>query len=421
MWILDSKELVQLCKRYGKIVCYGAGLFGRIVRCFLYENGIDISSFAVSGQGSTKEVLGKPVNLIKDCIENDTLILICADEMNSIDMQNCLVKHGVNDYYKISAELVWEIDKLNKYEMIYPTKGRKRILLFHRVIDGINDIWNIAIPVKLFEKQIKYIKENYNTVRFEDMVLSSDTEEMAITFDDGYADNYLNAFPILEKYNVPATIFISTGNIDSKNEYWWDLIERFVYSSKLKSVTLWDQEYSLSTDFGKKELCEKIREKLLAMQCMERNRCLSHICDIFGDVGGNREENRTMSSEEILLMSDSDIITIGAHTVSHTRLLALSKEDQAEEMIESKKRLEGIIDHKILSFSFPFGRADDYDKESISIARNVGFTKIAAVDKKYDEEKYRDYNPPRLVVNMEDKQNESYDDLWYFRRLLNLF
>lgn len=64
-----------------------------------------------------------------------------------------------------------------------------------------------------------------------------------------------------------------------------------------------------------------------------------------------------------------------------------------------KKRLERIIDHEILSFSFPFGCADDYDKESISIARNVGFTKIAAVDKKYDEEKYRDYNPPSTSNN----------------------
>ena len=73
-----------------------------------------------------------------------------------------------------------------------------------------------------------------------------------------------------------------------------------------------------------------------------------------------------------------DGVTIGAHTVTHTRLSRLSKEAQREEIVASKRELEAWIGREISTFSYPFGRRSDYTQQSIALCRQAGFSKAAA-------------------------------------------
>lgn len=96
------------------------------------------------------------------------------------------------------------------------------VLCYHRISNYFDDFNLMNVSIHNFEMHMKYIKEHYEIVSLEDLVkeCSHDAKrnQVAITFDDGYRDVYRNAFPILEKYQIPATVFITTGNIDSLSD-----------------------------------------------------------------------------------------------------------------------------------------------------------------------------------------------------------
>lgn len=192
------------------------------------------------------------------------------------------------------------------------------ILLYHR-IDRINhDPVMLAVTPETFEEHIKYINKFYKPVSLSELVKRINNKclkgnEVCITFDDGYKDNFTNALPILEKYNTPATIFITTSNLGKQASFEWDM------------------KYS----------------------------------DI--------ERAYFLSEEEIKILSDNPLIEIGAHTHNHVRLSDLSKNDQFLEIETSKKILESIIQKKILHFAYPFGGRQDFNKVSKNIVKELGF------------------------------------------------
>ena len=100
-----------------------------------------------------------------------------------------------------------------------------RILYYHRVNDD-NDPFFPAISTELFDRQMQYISRLYWVVSLADLVghLNGGPVEtvVSVTFDDGYQDNYLSAYPILKKYGIPATIFLTTGSIDSREPVWFE-------------------------------------------------------------------------------------------------------------------------------------------------------------------------------------------------------
>jgi hypothetical protein len=102
------------------------------------------------------------------------------------------------------------------------------VLLYHRVAALASDPQQLAVSPDNFREQMVYLKKRYPLVRFEEDWSRVKSLTIAVTFDDGYADNFLNALPILEEVGIPATFFVSTGNLDTEYEYWWDELERII-------------------------------------------------------------------------------------------------------------------------------------------------------------------------------------------------
>ena len=99
------------------------------------------------------------------------------------------------------------------------------ILIYHRVTDLPADPEMLAVSPDNFRLHMKFLKQQFGIVRFEEEWTNVQKPAVAITFDDGYADNVLEALPILEEIGVPATFFVSTGRIGSGREFWWDRLE----------------------------------------------------------------------------------------------------------------------------------------------------------------------------------------------------
>lgn len=306
----------------------------------------------------------------------------------------------------------------------YKTKDIVPILIYHRVASIDTDPQMLTVNPKNFDDQIKYLKSRFNIISLQELVKSLRNgiipkNAIAITFDDGYADNLYNAKPILEKYNVPATVFISPGITDTKKEFWWDQLERIfllnnnIYKSLEMTIDgnlyFWD----IKTYKDAQSIYNQLHPLLKYITSSERDNCITRLLEWAGLTEDGRESLRTLTSSEIIELAKGGLIEIGAHTMSHCTLIIESKEKQEWEIKESKAILEKIIGKEVLSFSYPYGGIDDASLESQEIVRKSGFNcGIANVQKCVDLKTDLFWIPRRLVRNW---------DLNYFQENIDSF
>jgi len=129
---------------------------------------------------------------------------------------------------------------MNFHELLqFPNRVWRRIhsqgliLLYHRVATLETDPQLLSATPEHFAEHLEYLSEQYNPITLVEMSLALKTgkipdKSVVITFDDGYADNLLNAKPVLERYGIPATVFVTTGSVGSAKEFWWDDLERLL-------------------------------------------------------------------------------------------------------------------------------------------------------------------------------------------------
>lgn len=417
--LITPNDVLEYVKKYHKVFCYGAGKYGKIARVFLCENGYTIEGFIVSQiENGKRECLELPVYEISELEEignDDVGIIICVNQKLVDTFIKNLTLIGIKNYLVVDENAINQMDQMNKYDKVFHQKGRIRTLLYHRVKELKRDIWGIACSPQSFELQMKILKEHFKVVPVDYIGEYSCDDSIVITFDDGYRDNFENALPILEKYNIPAVIYVCTGNLGKNKEFWWDELERAICGNENcpDHISFIEEEYFLNDINKKVEACYRIREKMLQLLPKERDELLSTLCEITHDDGICRQDNISITANELKLLDESNVITIGGHTVSHSRLSIETEEMQRWEIEESKSVIEKHIGHKITTFSFPFGGTEDYDETTIRIAKAAGYERIAAVDRKYFAFEMDKYNFERICVqNIESIRN--------FKRFLTL-
>ena len=200
---------------------------------------------------------------------------------------------------------------------------------------------------------------------------------MVVTFDDGYADNFLIARGILEKFDIPAEIYVTTENIATGTPYWWD---QFYYG--LNNVK-------------NEEFCSAANHRQLAgLTSADRADRLANLRP-----GYHVDPDcRPMTMEELTSLCSHPLITIGGHTVSHPRLSQMSPTEQLQEISEGRKRLQEWMGTPIPGFAIPFGGASDYNSETLRAVRASGFrycmTTVPGIATRHCSE----YELPRFMV-----------------------
>ena len=352
-------KLLEFCHKFNNLYCYGAGRFGREVCIYLMENGIKLDGFMVSEPDPAVEsVLGLTVYRFGSIeAANDTGIILTVGRRYKTEMQGRLEAAGFEDYFYVDEILLAEIERHSDFVKKFSSNQFVNILLYHRICYVENDPWGICVSPTHFEEQIRYIKENYRVIRFEDDWLKVSDPSVVITFDDGYRDNYLNAFPILKKYDVPATFFVSTGNIGGEAEFWWDRLSRicdidiYQYHGLLKKMSPIDREAQLEILESEKRRTSYTDDEETEMRYM-------------------------MSESELKSLAFSELFEIGVHTVNHASLSNVSGDIQMTEIKDSKAKLEKLLEINLKCFSYPYG---DYNEDTISILKKCGIEKAATV------------------------------------------
>lgn len=231
------------------------------------------------------------------------------------------------------------------------------VLLYHRVCDLSDDPFQLAVSPDNFRAQLRYLKNNWPITRLKDISPYRGKLSVAISFDDGYADNLLYALPILEELEVPATFFITSGYLDSGNEFWWDFLERIAPLSRYNTA---------------EKL--KLHGMLKGMSPLERKQHMEHLRDLFGYSEECRESHRPLAISELQRLAASNWADIGAHGVSHTAFSSLSITAQLDEMRSSRECLQQLLQKEIELFSYPFGGKNDFTADSVFCCKEAGFS-----------------------------------------------
>ena len=285
------------------------------------------------------------------------------------------------------------------------------ILLYHRVIDLPSDPQALAVRPSYFAEHLKIIRSFGYPMSLGEMLQSRwrrkfPPRSIVITFDDGYADNLIFAKPALESVDIPATLFVASGQIGSPREFWWDELERLFlqtgtlpptldleidgqsYAWSLGETAVYDQ--AVYKDHQQWNVNEKNdptpRQAIYRALCGTMHSLLPETCqDILAELRAwagvdsmGRTTHRSLSAEELGHIASGGLIEIGAHTVSHPLLSVLPEKKQLAEMRQSKCDLESILGHSISSFSYPFGYPAAYTSQTVSMAKKVGFDQACA-------------------------------------------
>tara|TARA_Y100000034_G_C6894465_1_gene412097 strand:- start:1573 stop:2481 length:909 start_codon:yes stop_codon:yes gene_type:complete len=260
------------------------------------------------------------------------------------------------------------------------------ILLYHGVTDaesiGIENFSRKHMCAEEFEKQMKFLSENCEVTSLREMSNTlRDKKEypekyVSVTFDDTFKNVYDVAFPILKKYNIPATFFITTGMIDTNRMFWVDELEEMINFSKSKKITI---QIPRSTTF----FIRNNREKISAINAIKlflkssprdiRSKTLEDVKKKSGFLNAARAKNyKNLSSENIREISGTNGYEIGGHTVSHEILSCLSDDDLDREISNCISHLSRITEKKIDLFSYPEGQSNHFNNRVIDNLKRRG-------------------------------------------------
>jgi peptidoglycan/xylan/chitin deacetylase (PgdA/CDA1 family) len=261
------------------------------------------------------------------------------------------------------------------------TSGRVEILLYHGFSAGSerDSRFPKLMPVEQFEEQIRTLAQYGRPLRLEELPPDGN-QGIAITFDDGYANNYQLAFPVLQKYQFPATVFLTTGFVDRSVPLWGDWLEfLLVASARRNSVFEWRGEkitLALTSQHATNSVIAKLKKRLHGSTINDIHDLLRNLeahLEISSDWRGIPEALRPLCWDEIRAMRRSGLVSFGAHTVSHPVLSTCADDIQKFEIEESKRRIEEELGEKCTIFAYPYGKCGDYTSATKQIVRNAGY------------------------------------------------
>ena len=296
------------------------------------------------------------------------------------------------------------------------------ILLYHRVARIESDPWSLCVTPEHFAEHLEVLRRHFpiklTQARSLRLLLNHSGCSVAITFDDGYADNFSEAVPLLKRYGIPATFFIATGYVGATREFWWDELEKVVFQT-----TPWLGPVELTTPDGTHSLrldCESeptslyfsLYHFLQPLTHDVRVELMDQLLHHSGQTATVRPSHRVVTRDEIDKLARTDLFEIGSHTITHPKLSTQSIETQQTEVLGSKKWLEELLGKPIVSFSYPYGGPHHYTRVTVETVRNSGFKCACTTGARPVERTDAPLELPRF--NVIDMSGEEFEKLLFY-------
>jgi peptidoglycan/xylan/chitin deacetylase (PgdA/CDA1 family) len=264
-------------------------------------------------------------------------------------------------------------------------KARLSILIFHRVLIEPDPLFPDEMHATHFDEVCGWLKSWFNVLPLDAAVVALKAGTLparaaCISFDDGYADNYQVALPILQRHGLTATFFIATGFLDG-GRMWNDTVIESVRSCELPNLDLSNLGlgcYRLESIDDRRAAIAALIAQIKYLSVGERVDMTLQVAQV---AGARLPCNLMMTSQEVRAMRNAGM-QIGAHTVSHPILARLSRDEAIQEIRASQLFLEQLLGEAVGLFAYPNGKpGEDYLPDSVGVVRKLGFD--AAVSTKW--------------------------------------
>lgn len=298
------------------------------------------------------------------------------------------------------------------------------ILMFHKVNNNPDPL-KISILPEVFSALLRDLQHEERIVPLNEESLACRDDvgglRFAITFDDGYKDNYEVAYPILREWHADATIYVSTNFIYGRNSFWYEKVIHAIQNTTMDRLDLANPKLevmSLRDGVEKNRVIHELNTKLKQYTSLERNA----IADTILHATNTHETFRgsEMLSWDDVRDLDRGGIEIGSHTVNHPILSRESSEVIRDEVWQSKEVIEAETGHKIVSFAYPNGGADDYNPTVLREVEAAGYNTACTTIEGINKGQTSRYELLRVNVYTEmctDKDGNYRSDLFWFSLL----
>lgn len=266
------------------------------------------------------------------------------------------------------------------------------ILCYHRVNDHAHPFFT-GTPVALFRDQMEALRRHFTVLPLTALTDRARLRDLprngvAVTFDDGYRDNYTNAFPVLRDLGLPATIFLTTDAIDGNALLWHDRVfDAFHRTRKAEARA------SLAA----------VLARLRRSTPEERDLRIESLLEELEIEPGVAPGWEKLTWQQVREMA-SHGISFGAHTLDHPILTFVGEEEARRQVRESKRRIETELGSKVTMFAYPNGGASDFDRSTQRIVEEEGLSLAVTTVSGGNDEKTNPYSLRRTGMWGDDPQ-----------------
>lgn len=260
-------------------------------------------------------------------------------------------------------------------------RGAALILLYHRIAEPAYDPWGLAVSPATFDRQLDFLASEFELIPLSELVAATRAgrvpeRAVALTFDDGYVDNLEQALPLLERHRAPATLYVATA-YTGKKAFWWDELQALVAGrgERPARLELKVAGHAISVDTAteaqrRDALAGELHTAFREANVVAIEQGLAWLREWAGPVEVPADAGRPMRHEELARIATSGLVELGAHSVHHASVPALSVAEQFAELAVSRDAVAELTGGPTAGFSFPFG---DNDPLSRLAARRCGF------------------------------------------------
>jgi peptidoglycan/xylan/chitin deacetylase (PgdA/CDA1 family) len=275
---------------------------------------------------------------------------------------------------------------------------RAVILLYHHVAggaDGAQGAWSPfqrGISRSNFAHQMQFLRKAMTPISLPDLVTairngkSLPPRAVVVTFDDGYLDNFAVAYPILKEYGIPATIFVSTGFIDTAQSFWWDQVYAMLQSLDASAVFdggritgilgIRDKVlpfYPLTTPASRMQAAEAVINAVRTLPSTTREASLARLRAELGRESETGMESPSLVTWAQLREMSQNGVAVESHTHTHPILGVTDADAVEKEFVTSKRLIEKHLGQAVDGVAYPDGREGTYNTCTMKIAQAVGF------------------------------------------------
>ncbi len=267
--------------------------------------------------------------------------------------------------------------------------------MYHRIAAPAVDPWGLAVRPDHFEEHVNILRRTRRPLLMSEFFDRLDRgalpdDAVAVTFDDGYVDNLCEAKPRLEAEGVPATIFVTTGALGQRTEYWWDELARLILLRRAAvdcQLTIAGELCRLA--FANAVTTESSRawrawepprsaretsyldvwRRLRVVSADERASVMGRLRTLL-DAAAPDLQDLPLSAAQVTEAAAGGQVEIGAHTVTHPVLPSLDAAERRRELLDSRRDCERLVAAAVAGFAYPYG---SLDAECRSAVQECGF------------------------------------------------